>query len=373
MTTAEKICKKINSYLQSWSSVKRVTRRHTWKSLKLWNTWVVDWAATGRNWRNDSKVLRAFEHMASKSSRVGNSKENNTGSFTYRRSSETWTNPADRSSEDIIGKTWWRARDIPCILATSQSTSRGSDRCRWSWETYTAVLSSKRPGCGCNDQRFTGRSHELSNGEIRVYKCGQTGDPKKMQKSSNEACEGYRSKLAEVMEILVTMSKSAPATADLNLLLFNLALVAVWAVPVEVLSSFRLAYPECGTDPKELLAHLKQTVKILTANQMELIFRNPNYCAQLANFKQKTTFFLVQKWMENKASYCWTLEQDKVACFRKSLPNQYTGIDDIIEKLAMSTVFTQLDLLKGYYQVEIREQDRCKTAFRFYGQLYTFL
>ncbi|KAI2811676.1 hypothetical protein BLOT_002854 [Blomia tropicalis] len=72
------------------------------------------------------------------------------------------------------------------------------------------------------------------------------------------------------------MNKSAPATADLNLLLFNLALVAV---PAEVLSSFRLSYPECGTDPKELLAHLKQTVKILTAIQVAFI-----------TFKEKFSF-----------------------------------------------------------------------------------
>ena len=88
---------------------------------------------------------------------------------------------------------------------------------------------------GC-DQRFTGRSHELSNEEIRVYKCGQTGDPRKNAESPNEACEEYRGRkqTSRCYGNFGHDEQKCTATADLNLLLFNLALVAV---PAEVLSS----------------------------------------------------------------------------------------------------------------------------------------
>ena len=48
-------------------------------------------------------------------------------------------------------------------------------------------------------------------------------------------------------------------------------------------------------------------------------------------------------------------------------------VDSTLEKLAGAKVFSKIDLTKGYYQMEIAEEDCCKTAFRFDGQLYEFV
>lgn len=47
-------------------------------------------------------------------------------------------------------------------------------------------------------------------------------------------------------------------------------------------------------------------------------------------------------------------------------------IDEIYENLSQATVFSKLDLLKGYYQIRLHPDDREKTAFRFEGKLYQF-
>lgn len=47
-------------------------------------------------------------------------------------------------------------------------------------------------------------------------------------------------------------------------------------------------------------------------------------------------------------------------------------VDEVLDGLAGSTLFSTLDFRKGYYQVGLREEDSCKTAFRFEGQLYEF-
>src|SRR5699024_3031281 len=44
-----------------------------------------------------------------------------------------------------------------------------------------------------------------------------------------------------------------------------------------------------------------------------------------------------------------------------------------LERLAGAKVFSKIDLTKGYYQMAIDEDDCCKTAFRFNGQLYEFV
>ncbi len=47
-------------------------------------------------------------------------------------------------------------------------------------------------------------------------------------------------------------------------------------------------------------------------------------------------------------------------------------IDEIIEQVGGAKVFTKLDLTKGYYQVEVRKEDREKTAFVFDDKLFCF-
>ena len=43
--------------------------------------------------------------------------------------------------------------------------------------------------------------------------------------------------------------------------------------------------------------------------------------------------------------------------------DRYTSIDATVDSLAGSTHFTTLDLASGYWQVEVEEQDKEKTAF----------
>lgn len=47
-------------------------------------------------------------------------------------------------------------------------------------------------------------------------------------------------------------------------------------------------------------------------------------------------------------------------------------IDEIIDELASAKVFSTLDVCKCYYQIEIKEEDRCKTAFRSKNGFYEF-
>ena len=47
-------------------------------------------------------------------------------------------------------------------------------------------------------------------------------------------------------------------------------------------------------------------------------------------------------------------------------------VDEMLEALVGSVVFTKLDLMKGYYQVEMEERAKELTAFRFDGHLYEF-
>ena len=47
-------------------------------------------------------------------------------------------------------------------------------------------------------------------------------------------------------------------------------------------------------------------------------------------------------------------------------------IDDTLDTLAGSKLFTTMDLLSGYWQVEVAEADRAKTAFSTPDGLYEF-
>ena len=47
-------------------------------------------------------------------------------------------------------------------------------------------------------------------------------------------------------------------------------------------------------------------------------------------------------------------------------------IDEILDELAQAKYFSTLDATKGYYQIEVHEKDRPKTAFRWKGGFYQF-
>ena len=47
-------------------------------------------------------------------------------------------------------------------------------------------------------------------------------------------------------------------------------------------------------------------------------------------------------------------------------------IDDLLDTLQRSKYFSTLDLASGYWQVEVKEQDRQKTNFLTYSGLYKF-
>jgi hypothetical protein len=47
-------------------------------------------------------------------------------------------------------------------------------------------------------------------------------------------------------------------------------------------------------------------------------------------------------------------------------------IDDIIDNLAGATIFSRLDATSSYYQIEMNNEDRQKTAFAWKGGLYEF-
>lgn len=47
-------------------------------------------------------------------------------------------------------------------------------------------------------------------------------------------------------------------------------------------------------------------------------------------------------------------------------------VDEVISKLGKAKIFSTLDFKQGYYQIEMKNADREKTAFRVQGQLYPF-
>ena len=47
-------------------------------------------------------------------------------------------------------------------------------------------------------------------------------------------------------------------------------------------------------------------------------------------------------------------------------------VDILLEKLGFGKMFSKIDLVKGYYQIQLAEEDMAKTAFRFDGELYEF-
>ncbi len=44
-------------------------------------------------------------------------------------------------------------------------------------------------------------------------------------------------------------------------------------------------------------------------------------------------------------------------------PYYMPSLDEMIEKVGSSKVFSKIDLAKGFHQVEVAERDREKTAF----------
>ena len=55
------------------------------------------------------------------------------------------------------------------------------------------------------------------------------------------------------------------------------------------------------------------------------------------------------------------------------LPFYMPRVEEVLEQIGNNTVISKLDLAKGYYQVPMKEEDICKTAFVSHREKHKFL
>lgn len=84
--------------------------------------------------------------------------------------------------------------------------------------------------------------------------------------------------------------------------------------------------------------------------------------------------WVVPKKEDNDGNRQWRIVIDYRALNKITIPDRYPlpNIADIIDQLGKAKFFSVLDLVSGFHQIELKPEDRHKTAFTVEGSLYEF-